>query len=478
MYPPPRISRWSGTLSSSIMDVESRAGTSSRPEIRGETGREPVLMKICSPFRRRTVSPSTLTSISRRPENTASPRMSSSPSVDSILLSLPDRNSSTMARKRAIVEEFRSGSESKIESTEGLELIRGEAVFSGLREMEVRVEGETVRRLKGEQIFINAGSRPVSPRISGLEDVPALDSTSIMELDKVPDHLLILGGGYIGVEFGQMFRRYGAAVTIIQRGYQLLSREDEDVAKAVAGVLAEDGIRLLFGVETTHAARTDGGVALTIRRGEEESILRGSHLLVATGRVPETDGLALEEAGVEVDEKGFVLVNNGLETSASGIYALGDVKPGPAFTHISYDDFRILRTRLLEGEEAGLEGRMIAYTVFMDPQLGVVGMTEKVARRAGRDYLVARIPMNWVARALEMDESRGMMKALVDRSSGSILGAAILGVEGGELMSLLQVAMMGDLPYTALRDGVFAHPTLAEAMNTLFSRLEEPGPQL
>jgi len=382
------------------------------------------------------------------------------------------------ARKRAIVEEFRSGSESKIESTEGLELIRGEAVFSGLREMEVRVEGETVRRLKGEQIFINTGSRPVSPRISGLEDVPALDSTSIMELDKVPDHLLILGGGYIGVEFGQMFRRYGAAVTIIQRGYQLLSREDEDVAKAVAGVLAEDGIRLLFGVETTHAARTDGGVALTIRRGEEESILRGSHLLVATGRVPETDGLALEEAGVEVDEKGFVLVNNGLETSASGIYALGDVKPGPAFTHISYDDFRILRTRLLEGEEAGLEGRMIAYTVFMDPQLGVVGMTEKVARRAGRDYLVARIPMNWVARALEMDESRGMMKALVDRSSGSILGAAILGVEGGELMSLLQVAMMGDLPYTALRDGVFAHPTLAEAMNTLFSRLEEPGPQL
>jgi len=382
------------------------------------------------------------------------------------------------ARKRAIVEEFRSGSESKIESTEGLELIRGEAVFSGLREMEVRVEGETVRRLKGEQIFINAGSRSVSPRISGLEDVPALDSTSIMELDKVPDHLLILGGGYIGVEFGQMFRRYGAAVTIIQRGYQLLSREDEDVAKAVAGVLAEDGIRLLFGVETTHAARTDGGVALTIRRGEEESILRGSHLLVATGRVPETDGLALEEAGVEVDEKGFVLVNNGLETSASGIYALGDVKPGPAFTHISYDDFRILRTRLLEGEEAGLEGRMIAYTVFMDPQLGVVGMTEKVARRAGRDYLVARIPMNWVARALEMDESRGMMKALVDRSSGSILGAAILGVEGGELMSLLQVAMMGDLPYTALRDGVFAHPTLAEAMNTLFSRLEEPGPQL
>ena len=382
------------------------------------------------------------------------------------------------ARKRAIVEEFRSGSESKIESTEGLELIRGEAVFSGLREMEVRVEGETVRRLKGEQIFINTGSRPVSPRISGLEDVPALDSTSIMELDKVPDHLLILGGGYIGVEFGQMFRRYGAAVTIIQRGYQLLSREDEDVAKAVAGVLAEDGIRLLFGVETTHAARTDGGVALTIRRGEEESILRGSHLLVATGRVPETDGLAPEEAGVEVDEKGFVLVNNGLETSASGIYALGDVKPGPAFTHISYDDFRILRTRLLEGEEAGLEGRMIAYTVFMDPQLGVVGMTEKVARRAGRDYLVARIPMNWVARALEMDESRGMMKALVDRSSGSILGAAILGVEGGELMSLLQVAMMGDLPYTALRDGVFAHPTLAEAMNTLFSRLEEPGPQL
>src|SRR5660397_1047 len=338
--------------------------------------------------------------------------------------------------------------------------------------------GETVRRLKGEQIFINTGSLPVSPRISGLEDVPALDSTSIMELDKVPDHLLILGGGYIGVEFGQMFRRYGAAVTIIQRGYQLLSREDEDVAKAVAGVLAEDGIRLLFGVETTHAARTDGGVALTIRRGEEESILRGSHLLVATGRVPETDGLALEEAGVEVDEKGFVLVNNGLETSASGIYALGDVKPGPAFTHISYDDFRILRTRLLEGEEAGLEGRMIAYTVFMDPQLGVVGMTEKVARRAGRDYLVARIPMNWVARALEMDESRGMMKALVDRSSGSILGAAILGVEGGELMSLLQVAMMGDLPYTALRDGVFAHPTLAEAMNTLFSRLEEPGPQL
>jgi pyruvate/2-oxoglutarate dehydrogenase complex dihydrolipoamide dehydrogenase (E3) component len=372
-------------------------------------------------------------------------------------------------RKRAIVESFRGGSERRIRVTPGLELIYGEARFTGPRT--VAVDGRT---LEADLVFINTGGRPADPDVDGLDRVGALDSTSVMELEQVPEHLLVLGGGYIGLEFAQMFRRFGSRVTVVQRGPQLLPLEDEDIAGAVLELLREDGIEVLLESAARCAEARDGGVRLVVGTAGGERALEGSHVLLAAGRVPNTERLGLEAAGIAADAKGYVQVNTRLETSAPGVYALGDVKGGPAFTHISYDDFRIIRTNLLQGGHATTEGRLLPYTVFMDPQLGRIGLSERGARKLGRPYRVARMPMSHVARALEMDEARGLMKALVDPDTGRILGAAVLGIEGGELMAMLQLAMMGNVPYDTIRDAVFAHPTLAESLNNLFSSLEAP----
>jgi pyruvate/2-oxoglutarate dehydrogenase complex dihydrolipoamide dehydrogenase (E3) component len=376
-------------------------------------------------------------------------------------------------RKRDIVEDFRNGGEQRLRDTEGLDLVWGEASFTGPEELEVRLNGDETR-LTAKNIFINTGSRPANPPVEGLGSVPALNSTTIMELDEVPEHLLVLGGGYVGLEFAQMFRRFGSEVTVVQRDQQLLSREDTDVAEAVAEVLREDGVEVLLETEAKCAEQTgDGELLLTIGTLEGEGTLEGSHLLVAAGRPPNTDRLNLEAAGVETDERGFIRVNERLETSVEGIWALGDVKGGPAFTHISYDDFRIIKTNLLEGGEATITDRMVPYTVFIDPQLGRVGLSEEEAREQGRDVRVARMPMKHVARALEVDEPRGMMKAVVDADTRQILGCAVLGVEGGEVAAMIQIAMMGGVPYTTLRDAVFAHPTLAESLNNLFATIGE-----
>ena len=376
-------------------------------------------------------------------------------------------------RKRDIVESFRGGSRRRIESTEGLDLMMGEGRFSGPKTIEVRLNDGGTRRLEADTIVINTGTRARIPSLPGLDTAPYRDSTSIMELDAVPEHLLIIGGGYIGLEFGQMFRRFGSHVTIVQRGAKLLTREDPDVAEEVAAILREDGIEVLLESEPVRAGKTTmGEIELVVRTPEGERILVGSHLLVAVGRVPNTDRLNLGAAGVEVDGRGFVRVNDRLETNVPGVYALGDVKGGPAFTHISYDDYRILRSNLLEGGGATTAGRLVPYAVFVDPQLGRVGLSEQEAEAQGLAYRVAKIPMTWVARALETDETRGLMKAIVDGDSGQILGAAILGIEGGEVMSVLQMAMMGGVPYMAIRDGVFAHPTLSESLNNLFMALD------
>jgi pyruvate/2-oxoglutarate dehydrogenase complex dihydrolipoamide dehydrogenase (E3) component len=376
-------------------------------------------------------------------------------------------------RKRDIVNSFRGGSQGRIESTEGVSLLFGEAGFSGPKTIEVRMNDGGTRQLSAERFFINTGARPSMPPLPGLDGVPFLTSTSIMELDAVPDHLIALGGGYIGLEFGQMFRRFGSRVTVVQRAERLLGREDADVADAVAEILREDGIEVLLKTDALGAARGAGGaIELTVRTPEGERVLSGSHLLVAVGRTPNTDRLNLAAAGVETGRGGFINANERLETNVPGIYALGDVKGGPAFTHISYDDFRILRTNLIESGDTTIAGRMVPYTMFIDPQLGRIGMSEEEARASGRDIRVAKMPMSYVARALEVDESRGFMKAVVDAQSGEILGGAVLGIEGGEMMSQLQLAMMGKLPYQALRDAIFAHPTLAEAWNNLFSSFE------
>ena len=376
-------------------------------------------------------------------------------------------------RKRDIVDSFRSGSERRIEQTDGVDLIMGEARFTGARSVEVRRDGAETLRLAADLIFINTGDRPATPPVDGLSRVPTLNSTTIMELDHVPEHLLILGGGYIGLEFGQMFRRFGSAVTIIQRGHQLLAREDADVADEVAKILREDGVEVLLDAEARHVEQdANRALRLTVRQPEGERTLEGSHLLVAAGRTPNTEALDLPAAGVQTDQRGYVQANERLETNVPGIYALGDVKGGPAFTHISYDDFRIIRTNLLDGGHATTADRPVPYTVFIDPQLGRVGLTEEQARQSGRPIRAAKLPMSSVARALEVDETRGFMKAVVDAETQQILGAAILGIEGGEVMAVLEVAMVGHLPYTALRDGVFAHPTLAESLNNLFMAMD------
>jgi pyruvate/2-oxoglutarate dehydrogenase complex dihydrolipoamide dehydrogenase (E3) component len=377
-------------------------------------------------------------------------------------------------RKRDVVAKFRNNSQKKAEQVDGLTLIFGEARFTGSKQVEVSLDNGETRQLTAETIFINTGVRPTIPPVEGLERVPYLNNRTIMELETLPEHLLVIGGGYIGLEFAQMFCRFGSKVTLIQRANQLLPREDQDVADEIAKILREDGIEVLLETNTLAASLTETGqIQLVVEGPEGEKRLSGSHLLVAAGRTPNTDQLHLAVTGVEVDEHGYVKVNEQLETSVPGIYALGDVKGGPAFTHISYDDFRVVRTNLLQGGQATTGQRLVPYTVFIDPQLGRVGLTEKEARAQAQKYCVAKLPMRQAARAIEVDERRGFMKALVDPESGQILGAAILGVDGGEVMTVLQMAMMGQIPYTVIRDGVFAHPTLAESLNNLFMALDD-----
>jgi pyruvate/2-oxoglutarate dehydrogenase complex dihydrolipoamide dehydrogenase (E3) component len=374
-------------------------------------------------------------------------------------------------RKRANVTSWREGSERRAHES-GAELIMGEARFTGPKRVAVRLNGGGTRELAAETIIINAGARPSVPDLPGLERIAALDSTTVMELDSVPEHLVVLGGGYIGLEFGQMFHRFGSRVTIVQRGPKLLAREDDDIADAVAEILREDGIEVLLECQALGVEPAPEGLRLVVKTPDGERTIAGSHLLVATGRTPNSDSLDLETAGIAAGTGGFIRVDERLATSVPGVYAVGDVKGGPAFTHISYDDYRVLRENLLRGGDATTAGRMVPYTVFIDPQLGRVGLSEREAREQGRQIQVATLPMSSVARAIEVDETRGLMKAVVDAESGRILGAAVLGIEGGEIMSILQVAMMGGLHYGALKDGVFAHPTLAESLNNLFTTLE------
>jgi pyruvate/2-oxoglutarate dehydrogenase complex dihydrolipoamide dehydrogenase (E3) component len=371
-------------------------------------------------------------------------------------------------RKRGVVERFRNYGQKSLEKADNVDLIFGEARFAGGMRVAVRLRKGGTRELEGKRIVVNTGGRPAVPPIPGLDQVRYFDSTSIMELTKLPEHLVVLGGGYIGLEFCQMFRRFGSRVTIVNRDPRLVSREDPDVSEEVEKILKEDGIKVLNSAQVTRVRKSGSGVRVVLESGG----VTGSHLLVAVGRVPNTDRLDLAAAGVEADKAGFIRVNPKLETNVPGVYAIGDVKGGPAFTHISYDDFRILRENWLNGGNATIEGRPVPNCVFIDPQLASVGLNETEAQKRGLDYRVAKLPMTGVARAIEMSETRGFMKAIVDAKTRQILGCTIFGVEGGEIMSMLQIAMMGKIPYPAIKEGVFAHPTLAESLNNLFMTLD------
>lgn len=379
-------------------------------------------------------------------------------------------------RKRSIVSSFRGGSERRVENTANLELIRGHARFESAHSLSVLKKGGGRYEISADRIFINTGTRPAVPEIDGIDKIEHLDNETIMELDRVPEHLVVIGGGYIGVEFGQMFRRFGSRVTIVQRSQRLLPREDAELGDAVGELLESEGVELLLGADPVSVSGSHTGeFELSVRRDGSESVVRGTHLLLAAGRTPNTDTLDAEKAGVELDRRGYLRTNEFLETGVEGIWALGDVKGGPAFTHISYDDYRVLMRNVVEGGRHSIAERLLPYAVFTDPQLGRVGLSEEQARAAGHDIRVAAIPMSWVARALETDETTGLMKAVVDAATERILGFAMLGMQGGEIAGAVQLAMMGNLPYTKLRDGVFSHPTLMEALNTLFSSFREEG---
>ena len=375
-------------------------------------------------------------------------------------------------RKRAMVERFRGNGQKTLETTPNLELVFGEARFKDTKRVVVELKAGRTREIEGRRIVINTGGRPAVPPIPGLERVPFLDSTSIMGLIELPRHLVVLGGGYVGLEFCQMFRRFGARVTVVNRDPRLIQREDLDVSAEVEKILKDDGIEVLNSTQVTRLEKTRAGVRAVLQTGEGARKISGSHLLLALGRVPNSDRLNLGAAGVETDNSGFIKVNPKLETNVPGIYAIGDVKGGPAFTHISYDDFRILRENWLNGGNATIEGRPVPNCVFIDPQLATVGLNETEAQKGGLDYRVAKLPMTGVARAQEMSETRGFMKAIVDAKTRQILGCTVLGVEGGEIMSMLQIAMMGKLPYPAIKEAIFAHPTLAESLNNLFMTLD------
>ncbi len=374
-------------------------------------------------------------------------------------------------RKKQIVGSFREGINKRLKGKDNITFFEGRASFENKTTIAIEKSKEKIL-INGKKIFINTGCRPSVPDIEGLKNISFLDSTTIMELKEIPKHLIIIGGGYIGLEFGQMFRRFGSKVTIIQHGNQLLAREDKDIADEVYKIISEDGIKILLNEEVIKVEKTKSGKIKAGLKNSKNKFISGTHLLAAAGRTPNTDSLNLSAAGVELDKKGFVKVNDKLETSVEDIYAIGDVKGGPAFTHISYDDFRILKKNILERENATIKGRQIPYVVFTDPQLGRVGLSEKEAAEKGFDFAVAKLPMDYIARAIETGETKGLMKVIIDKKSDEIIGCAILGMEGGEIMAMLQIAMMAKLNYKVLREGIFAHPTLAESLNSLFMKIE------
>ncbi len=373
-----------------------------------------------------------------------------------------------VAQKDEVVLSFRSGQQKQVDKRPNLQLHRGHARFVGTHQVEV---GDDV--LESEKMFINTGGRPSIPAIPGLDNAPFLTNESVMQLTTLPEHLLILGGGYIGMEFGQMFRRFGSRVTVLHTGKQIVSREDPETAAELQRAIEAEGIQFLLNTRCTRIENKDGAVTLSFESPAGSSSITGSHLLVATGRRPNTDDLGLDKAGIETDKSGYIKVNGRLETNVPGIWALGDCKGGPAFTHISYNDFQIVYGNLVEGKNLSVENRLVPSCVFTDPQLGGVGMTEKEARAQGFKLKIGRCPMTYVARAIERGETAGLMKIVVDASNDRVLGASILASEGGELVQILSTLMLAKQPYTLLKGAIYIHPTLAEGF---FALMEDVKP--
>ena len=351
----------------------------------------------------------------------------------------------------------------------GLEFLLGEGRFVGPRTVEVRLAAGGMRRIEAERVFLDLGTQATVPGIPGLADAAPLTHVEALELDRLPQHLIVLGGGYVGVEFAQAFRRFGSRVTVVEFGRQLMAREDPDVAEAVRAIFEDDGIDVVLGAETRAVeGRSGDRVHFHLRTAAGERVIDGSDVLVAAGRTPNTRGIGLELAGVEFGPHGYVTVNERLETTALGIWAMGECAGSPQFTHAAFDDFRVVRDNLAGGKRT-THGRLVPYCVFIDPELARVGLNESEARQKRMDVRVVTLPMASVLRARSLGEMRGFMKALLDTHSDRILGFTMLGPEAGEVGAVVQTAMLAGLPYTGLRDAIFTHPTMAEGLNVLFA---------
>jgi pyruvate/2-oxoglutarate dehydrogenase complex dihydrolipoamide dehydrogenase (E3) component len=353
----------------------------------------------------------------------------------------------------------------------GAELIMGAGRFVGPKVIEVALNDGGARTLDGAEIVLNLGSHAAIPAIPGLEAARPLTHIEALELDILPSHLIVLGGGYVGVETAQTFRRFGGRVTIVEPGRQLMGREDPDVADEIETILCNEGVEVLLNAHPEGVSGVSGDtVAVTARTAEGERTIEGSHLIVAVGRVPNTADIGLDRAGVELDGRGFIRVNERLQTSAPGVWAIGECAGSPQFTHISVDDFRIVADNMAGGARLTSD-RLVPYVMFTDPPLARVGLSEVEAARQGLAVRVGRLPMSNVLRTEATDEKQGFMKAIVGANDDRILGFAMIGAEAGEVMAAVQTAMMAELPYTKLRDAVFSHLTMAEGLGFLFQNI-------
>ena len=371
------------------------------------------------------------------------------------------------ARKDAIVLASRTGVTNWMANAKNVSVIHGHARFTGPHEIEV-----AGRTLVAERIFINVGGRPAMPKLSGIEGVPTLNNISMMDVDFVPEHLIVIGGSYIGLEFAQIYRRFGAQVTVCEMAPRLIGREDEDVSDEVRAILEREGVAVRSGATCLSVARHGNGIAVGVACDSGAPKIEGSHLLLATGRIPNTNDFGLDRAGIATDARGYITVNDQLETSATGVYALGDVNGRGAFTHTSWNDYEIVAANLFDSGTRRVTDRITAYALFTDPPLGRVGMSFNEARASSRPLLAAKMPMTRVGRAREAGETQGFMKIVVDAETKRILGAALLGLSGDEVVQSILEVMVANAPYTSINQGMHIHPTVSELLPTLLEGLK------
>jgi len=374
-------------------------------------------------------------------------------------------------RKRSVVQSLRPINLNNLHTALGNDLIIGTARFVAPKTIEVATDEGTTRLLTAERLFINTGTRPLIPSVPGLKEAGFLTSESIMELEQLPKHLIVLGSGYIGLEFAQMFRRFGCRVAVIGHSEQILSQQDPDIASAVQTLLERDGIEFLLKARVLRVERSGNATKLQIQVADQEMEVQGSHLLVAVGRTPNSDSLNLAAAGVATDARGFIPVNDRLETNIPKIWALGDINGGPQYTHVALDDYRIVKANLIDGGNRSTSDRLVPSCLFIDPELAHVGLTETKAQQQGYAIRVAKLDASAILRAVTEGQTDGLMKAIIDTKTGRILGCSLLCHEAGEVISTVQMVMQAQMPYTVLRDGILAHPTMTEGLNMLFSKL-------